>query len=598
MRVYFQGQPHTLLDSDLLGEGGEARVYRVGDLAFKIFHPIATNNRAAQRVRDDKLRKLRNVPPGLPAAVVTPRGLVTDKQGTTLGYAMLAVNGAHDIGRYASRRFRDGLVSNAEVARVFARVRDTVAALHQRQVVVGDLNDGNIVVRGLQPALIDFDSMQFGGLPCPVAHERFLDPRFYGRDLHARPTLDEGSDWYAFSVLLFSSLLYLHPFGGVCAKYPTLLRRAEAGHSALQPDVTWPRGAATPKGLSDDLLQFFTRVFDGRERTPIPPKLLDAPWTKCHCGLEHQRAVCPDCHALGPVSARPVLTVVGRCKVRSVLSTHGRVWAAAMQGGLRYAYEEDGVLKREDGTAVGPAPAFGSVVGLAGARTFVADAAGRVTIWSAGTVVERTGTGLCPAGPVLSAAMGHQLRLDGAWLVDHATQARLGQVLEGQTRVWTSERLTATLYRAGGVTVASLGRAAKPGLKRVELPGLPDAMKLLDASVVFDDGHALFSFSWEAGGKSEGAMYLFDATGTLLGVGRGEGELFTRVSARALLFGRVVAAGDSGLCTLSAEQGVLAVSRVFVDTQALVSTHDELLAQPDGSLVVVGTKSVAVLSLT
>ena len=118
-------------------------------------------------------------------------------------------------------------------------VADSVMAL-PTGALVGDFNEGNVLFRGATPFLIDADSMQFDGLPCCVGHEKFLDPRLYGVDLTRAPRFDPGTDWYAWSVLLFSSLLYVHPFGGIHKKFATPLRRAEARYSVLRPDVTYP----------------------------------------------------------------------------------------------------------------------------------------------------------------------------------------------------------------------------------------------------------------------------------------------------------------------------------------------------------------------
>ncbi len=134
---------------------------------------------------------------------------------------------------------------NARVMALFRSLHATVKALHARSVVVGDLNDGNVVVTTGADAdafVIDADSMQLGGLPCAVAHERFLDPRLYGTSLVDGPAFSVDNDRYAFRVLLFQSLLGVHPYGGTHPKLPTLLRRAEARHTILRDDVIVPRG--------------------------------------------------------------------------------------------------------------------------------------------------------------------------------------------------------------------------------------------------------------------------------------------------------------------------------------------------------------------
>ena len=97
MDVFFASARVRLKDADLLGEGGEARVYRFNDLALKVFHPVAPGTPEAA-VRAQKLKKLAVFPSALPSEVVTPLSTLTDVSGATIGYAMRAVTGA-DVGR-------------------------------------------------------------------------------------------------------------------------------------------------------------------------------------------------------------------------------------------------------------------------------------------------------------------------------------------------------------------------------------------------------------------------------------------------------------------------------------------------------------------
>src|SRR5262249_29804232 len=154
--------------------------------------------------------------------------------------------------------------------------------------------------------------------------ERFLDPRLYGVDLARAGGFSPESDWYAFAVMLFASLVYVHPYGGQHAKLPTLLRRAEARHSVLRADVRPPKAAAPRDSLPDAMLEWFRAVFERDERGPIPAPLLDVRWVRCACGLEHARPRCPQCAVAQPTR---VPAARGRLRVATLLRTRGRVVA-------------------------------------------------------------------------------------------------------------------------------------------------------------------------------------------------------------------------------------------------------------------------------
>ncbi len=596
MDVYLSGKRARVSDTDLLGEGGEARVYRLGTVALKLFHPA--QDRLAQQLLDQKLRKLAQFPKGLPGAVMSPMELATDKAGRVVGYTMPLVPGAEDFGRLAQRKWRVGVVSNAGLTAVFRELHSLVEALHASRVVIGDFNDGNVLFtpsppqgRGGHVHLIDADSMQFGGFPCPVGHERFLDPRLYGVDLSIAPRFDDGSDWYAFAVLLFQSLLSVHPFGGTHAKLPTLLRRAEARHSLMKSDVVVPRLAVPPKVLPDDLLHWFLAVFEKDARQTFPSSLLQLGWTTCTCGLEHARAVCPECRTLGPLVTRQVLRSKGRCTARTAFETNGRVLHAVMQGGLRYLAEENGTLRREDGTVISTqlAGAHRSY-GIAGPVTWIADGEGHVEKWQADRLVERTQTSLRHHWPVLASATTVTYRQEQAWLIEQHSGARVGQVLEGQTWLWTGERLGLGFYRAGGLTVSFLTRVGKAGLK--QLDGITWSGRIIDADAVFDAKHALLTVVCADGGRDLVHRWLIDESGVVLAKSSGGAG-----GHAALLSGRVVLATDGGLVAMKNDSGVLIEAMQFPDTQPFVSAGDELLPNADGSLFVVGARDITQLTL-
>ena len=479
----------TLKDSDLLGEGGEARVYRWRELAVKVFH--------AQALTAAKAAKLRRFPSSLPMSVIAPLELATTPKGDLCGYAMKAIDGAEDFARLSNKKHRDASVPTSRVLALHRSLAESIAKLHAAKVVVGDLNDGNVISRGEDAFLIDADSMQFEGFPCAVGHERFLDPRLYGVDLAAAPRFTAETDWYAFAVMLFGSLLYVHPFGGTHAKYNTLLRRAEARHSALQSDVVLPRVSVTPKALPDDVLHWFRGVFEKDERTPAPHAVLTMTFARCKCGLEHARAVCPDCHALGPLVTRQVLRTKGRCSARTAFETNGRIVAAAMQGGLRYAYVENDVLKREDGSVV-TAFVSGSRVAIAGPSTFVATPSGSVDRYVGGKVAERLTTTLRQGVPSFCASTSAAYRQEADWLIDATSGSRVGQVLEGQTWLETGERLGVGFYRAGGFTFAFIVRPGRAGVQRID--GIEWAGRVVEAHAAFDTSSAVLTVVSEAGG--------------------------------------------------------------------------------------------------
>ncbi len=123
----------------------------------------------------------------------------------------------------------------------------------------------------------------------------------------------------------------------------------------------------------------------------------------------------------------------------------------------------------------------------------------------------------------------------------------------------------------------------------------PIALKgrLVDASCVFDDAHALLSCVWSAAAAPITTAYGSSTPhGQLLAHGEAPGR------GRALLAGRVVCATDEGLLSLRNDNGALVPGTLFPDTQPFVGADDTLLAQPDGSLIVASNNEIIQLSLS
>ena len=538
--VFMGGKRVRLEDRDLLGVGGEGRVFRAGDRAIKVFFTMT----------DERKKKLAAFPTAMPGRVIGPLDLCTDAKGVVIGYAMRALDGAVDAHRLAQRKWRESAMRAPEVLRVFQELAATVAQLHAMGVVVGDLNDGNVVLTPpqapspWQPWFIDADSMQWRGFPCTVAHERFLDPRLYGVDLAHTGALSRESDWYALAVLLFSSLLFVHPYGGAHASFPTLLRRAEGRHSVLRGDVKLPHAALRPDVLPDDALAWFTSVFDRDARAPLPAGILESRFVRCSCGVEHARRVCPMCTVA--VAMPTAVRTFGRLRATTIVRAPrgGRIVAAAVPRALTYVFEHNGVLTREDGRTV--------------------------------TSPDLEGAGL--------------VHLDGDWLIRSGDGTRIGQILEGQTHVRVGSSLGFAFYRVGLVTMTFLFDARRGPLRQLALPHLDG--KLIEWNATFDDGHVLFCTAVEKAGRLIHSAHLVDARGELLASETGpagSSSILSGTSGKCLANGAVLVPTDDGLVLVRADRKARAFVpiRAFPETRELVPPDADLLVGPGGSVYVV-----------
>lgn len=607
--VLLDGRLVRLDPRALLGEGGEGRVYRHDGRALKVLTD-PTPARAA------KLAAFTAYP--LPRNVTAPLALCLDPDTReVVGYAMRAVEGGHAIASLARRPFREAHAAAKDVLAIFRELATTVRTLHSRGVVVGDLNDGNVLVTlpaaqgaPLAVDLIDADSLQLPRHPCVVAHERFLDPRLYGTDLAEVSALSRETDAYALAVLLFASLTCVHPFGGTHPSHATLLRRAEARVSVLSPGVKLPKAAFPPQMLPDAALAFFEGVFERDARDGarlVPDDLLELPFARCSCGLEHARRACPACTTVALV--RPTVRARGAVRASSVTrAAPGLVLAAEVNGGALATLVRDARgLVREDGTTL-PAEitvAPGARVRLAGASTWVIGPTHAVRVVPGGAP-ERVPVTFAPAlgEPAADAGPAGLVLVDGDTLVRATDGTRIGQVLGGQTWVRVGARLGFAFYRAGAVTVAFVFDVAKGPLRQLEVP--PLAGRLVAAHATFDDAHVLFRVLTEVGGRRKHVAHLFDTRGTRLASAAGDelaSPLFAggdNLESACLAGGAVLAATPEGLALLRADPSarVFETRRVFPDAKDFASPDAAMLVGPGGSVYVRSHDEVVHLGFT
>jgi DNA-binding helix-hairpin-helix protein with protein kinase domain len=224
------GMLHEVVDSDgekhllgeLIGKGGEGSVYVVDgkpSLAAKIFHQTPLSPETTAKLQALVARRTQ----GLDGIAAWPRSIVYSPQtNEACGIAAPRVRDArhlHELyGTSARRRF----FPQARWFHLVLAARNVAAAfdkLHESNIVVGDVNQGNLLVdETMRVRFIDCDSFQIRDgeqtFTCPVGTPHFTPPELQGiklRDIER--TVDH--DRFGLAILLFH-LLFVgrHPFAG------------------------------------------------------------------------------------------------------------------------------------------------------------------------------------------------------------------------------------------------------------------------------------------------------------------------------------------------------------------------------------------------
>jgi hypothetical protein len=612
MEVFLEGKKVRLDPTRALGKGGEADVFDLGDgRALKVFKPPEhpdyqglPEEQAAARARlDEHQRKLPAFPTVMPARVVVPGALATDRKGrTVLGYAMRKLESVEPLRRFGDPAFRRAGATSAHVVEVLRGLHRTLEAVHGGGVVVGDFNDLNVLVSGADAYLIDADSFQFGAFLSAVFTERFLDPlRLTGTGAAGlnpgRPASPE-SDWYAYTVALMQSLLCVGPYGGIHRPTPPTPRASPAARvhqrlTVFHPEVQYPKPALPLATLPDDMLHQLHRVFVEDARGTFPLRLLEAlRFTACaSCGVEHARLACPTCSPHAAAAATPVSAVRGEVTATRLFTTRGvLVHACAEDGVLRWLYHEDGAYRREDGRPVLQSPLDPSLRwALQGEVTLVSRGA-ELAVLAPGRAPERLGVDAPEGRPAVAANARHRYwaHAGGLWRDGTFGPERIGDVLQGQTRLFVGPRFGLGFHRAGNLRGAFVFDAERPGIKDgLTLPW--PAGKLVDVECLFEGQNAWLFLAEESNGRtvhhcvvvgSDGAVRA--STHAEAGDGSWLGSLRGKCAVGEVLF----SATDAGLTRVELRQGRLEAVRDFPDAEPFVDTDCRLFVTRSGLSVV------------
>ncbi len=610
--IYIGSKRIKLEAADLIQAGGEGMVFRWQGQAVKVYHqPQPQHGRKLAYWQQHGLSSQ------MPSSLLGPSALVCNKQGEVVGFVMPALPaGAFPLKQLANPHFTaHHQLDPRHAAAWLQHAHVTLTRLHQAGIVVGDLNDQNVFGRLpvtdnlAQTFWVDVDSYQFGGFPCPVALDSFLDPHLYGAgDFSQKPCFSPPSDWYAFFVLLVKNLLQVHPYGGVHHLHKTLMARANAGITILSPNVTYPQRARPLETLSDDLLHHLHIVFAQGQRPSFPAPLLDdyaqGLIICAHCGQVYpqQRPHCPACRQR---HAPPAPTIQrGQLTFRLLLDADG----AIIQAGVLPSGRIQAIVRASQQyrlVRMGVGGVSEDILLFSGQANY------RFAFWGQHLVVNQTGTDqllLLAITPhdcqivarlqtatfqdeaVFAASDRYLYRLAngylmrGQWQQGQFVEAIAADARRQQTQFWATpaQGAAAGLYRlfaAHHFFLVTSSGAVQP----LSLPAFPPHTSLQDSAALFSQSHVALLLQTTLAGQEQQRVFLFDQQGQPRGHWQrtaAHGVQYTTLVGKALVGHTLLHATDNGILKENA-----AGQTLLPDSAGHVGHGDLLHAHPHGLLV-------------
>lgn len=228
MIVYDEAR-HPIQIKPPVHEGGEGVICPVVAQPTKFAKIYKPQKRVG---RETKLRWMIASPPPDPgrsighASIAWPETMLYDGQGTFIGYMMPRVADVRTLLHVLNPRLRLQTLPGFDsfyLHRAARNLSAALGALHERDYIVGDLNESNVLVTP-QALITMIDADSFQGkeqrddqiifYPCPVGRPEYTAPELQGKKFQGE-VREPNQDAFALAVLIFQLLMGgSHPFRG------------------------------------------------------------------------------------------------------------------------------------------------------------------------------------------------------------------------------------------------------------------------------------------------------------------------------------------------------------------------------------------------
>ena len=251
-----------LQPSDFVAQGGEGSVYARGDTAYKIYAD------PAKMISPAKIQELAAL---TRPNIIRPLDALLDLKNRPAGYTMRRVQNAVTLCQLFPRAFRErnGLTPE-NIVKLTARLRDGVQYIHDRGMLIVDLNEMNLLVdiAAREILFLDVDSYQTPGFK-PTALADSI------RDRHAAK-FSADTDWFAFAIVTFQMFVGIHPYRGKDKGGRDMDTRMKQNISAFHADISLPGACYPLTSIPKPYREWYEAIFAQGKRCP-PPDAAGAP---------------------------------------------------------------------------------------------------------------------------------------------------------------------------------------------------------------------------------------------------------------------------------------------------------------------------------
>ena len=257
MKLKIKGKGAVSLSKrDFVASGGEGSVYARGSTAYKIY----TNpKRMIPVAKIDELSVL-----SLPN-IIRPQDVLLNTRTKPVGYTMRYVQDTYSLCQLFTKAFKKrNNVQTAQLLKLAQVLQDGVKHVHEKGILVVDLNEMNFLVSAAfdDVYFIDVDSYQTKSFQATAIMDSI-------RDYQAK-RFDENSDWFSWAIVTFQLFMGIHPYKGKHKDVKKLEDRMKANLSVFNAEVSIPKMCPPMDTIPQAYRDWYKAVFEEGLRLAPP----------------------------------------------------------------------------------------------------------------------------------------------------------------------------------------------------------------------------------------------------------------------------------------------------------------------------------------
>lgn len=264
MKIKVNGQFITLTDREFLVSAGEANVYLLQKVIYKIYHD---STKVIHSKKKDELQTLKPK-----SNIIIPQDYIYDEHQKLIGTTYKQADGVVLCKYITNTYINQNNVSPDMMLNHVQQMQETIGFIHQQRCLIVDGNEYNFMMydnsRGGVVSFIDVDSYKTQSFPA-TAHSPQID------DPHASQ-YNELTDWYAFGIISNMMFTGIHIFKGKHPKFKKndVENRMKANISIFNKDVKLNSNVRI-NFIPDDYRQWYIETFEQGKRE-LPPVITGA----------------------------------------------------------------------------------------------------------------------------------------------------------------------------------------------------------------------------------------------------------------------------------------------------------------------------------